>query len=257
MNLRITIALLLIGGAVCRPAQAQLNISSLNTGAGQDGINYISAANHDPNVLTDPNWTVTWLSNAPPVGIIPYTGGEPATGGPGPGGIPSGTAYLVPWDINPGGVPLASGNWLGSDGISDWLTYADPQAGATPGWFTGEDITGDTYDYEVSFTAANSGMVTVNWLSDNESYLYLNGALVGASPTVAEYKVWSTVTLSLAGGTAYVLDLDIVNDPQWDENPTGGRVEFSGDVTIVPEPTSAALVCLGLGGLLVFRRHRR
>jgi len=33
--------------------------------------------------------------------------------------------------------------------------------------------------------------------------------------------------------------------------------EIRGEIVLVPEPTSAALVCLGLSGLLMFRRRRK
>jgi hypothetical protein len=234
--------LLLIGGMACQQAQAQ-NIDTLDTGAGQDSLNYIAGGNVEPNPLTDPNWTVSLLA-VPPVGAG-------ATGGPGPGGTPTGTTYLVPWDI---GFPYP--HWIGSDGISSWLTYADPQN--PNGWFVGGDTTGDTYQYQLTFTALNTGTVNVQFATDNESMLYLNNVLIASSPLTGSYAVWTPGTLSLTAGDTYTVDLDVVNDVGYNEDPTGARVEFSGDVNVVsavPEPSSTSLMCLGLAGLLTFRRR--
>lgn len=219
----------------CVSAQASVllqDISSLDTGAGLYSGNTLANA-----AVVDPNWTVSLLSSA----------GEP------PGGYPAGSAYLVPNDI---GFPF--GYWLGNTSASSWITYSTPTQ-------LGGDSTGGKYQYQLQFTAANSGTVNVTWLSDNDSWLYINGGkysdyLAGSKPgpDMSTFSVWNTpISLSLTGGVTYTIDLDVYNEPQGVGNPTGGRVEFSA----VPEPTtliSGALMLLPFGAstLRILRRNR-
>ena len=228
-------------------AQAQ-NISSLDTGAGLYNAN-------NGGVVIDPNWTVSLLSTVP-AGQIP------------PGGIPDGNAYLVPNNI---GFPF--GYWLPNNATSSWITYSTPTQ-------VGGDLTADTFQYQLTFTAANSGTVDVSWLSDNDSTLYLNGQLLGTVPdplvpnpnNYTTFDQWNTpIALNLTANTQYTVDLDVYNIPQDSGNPTGGRVEFSGDVgvsqnsngfTPVPEGPSmlvdSALLALPVaaGALRKLRRAR-
>jgi hypothetical protein len=135
MNFRTTITLLFICGIACQQAQAQVNISALNTGAG------LYSANNIPAVLTDPNWTVTLLSTDP-IGQTP------------PGGFPTGTTYLVPnqeININAPYPTFPFNSWVANNATSCWLTYADPQN--TNGWFTGGDTTEGVYRYQLVFNA--------------------------------------------------------------------------------------------------------
>jgi hypothetical protein len=226
-------------------AHASLNISSLDTGAGQYGAN-------NGAVLTDPNWTVSLLSTDP-------SGQTP------PGGIPNGTSYLVPNNI---GFPF--GYWLPNSSISSWITYSSPTQ-------VGSDTTDDTFQYQLTFTPANSGVVDVSWLSDNTSQLFLNGGSysdhsVGtrpsppdASPDPNNYSTfgnWNTpIGFNVTAGTQYTVDLDVFNIGQSSGNPTGANVEFTGDVSVVPEPAtliSGALLLLPFGAstLRILRKNR-
>ena len=212
-------------------------ISSLDTGAGLYNANTGAA-------VVDPNWTVSLLSTEPP-GQTP------------PGGIPSGPAYLVPNNI---GFPF--GYWLDNDSTSSWITYSHPPQ-------MDGDNSGSTFQYQLTFTAGSSGAATVRWLSDNDSWLYISGGnynnfLVGSKPgpDFSTFGSWNTpISLSLSAGTRYTVDLDVFNEPQGYGNPTGGRVEFSGDVSVVPEPTTliaGALLLLPFGAstLRILRKQR-
>jgi hypothetical protein len=217
------------------PSQASINIAALDTGAGLFGINNNSAT------LVDPNWTVSLVSSSP-------------TETP-PGGTPTGAAYLVPNNI---GFPF--GYWVPNDATSSWLTYSTPTQ-------VDGDNTGDTYRYQLIFTAANTCDASVRWLSDNSSWLYLNGVQIGTRPSNSDnsstYGSWNTpVDLgTLIAGTKYTVDLDVYNIPQGNGNPTGARVEFSGNVSVVPEPTTmlaGALLLLPFGAstIRILRRNR-
>lgn len=188
-----------LGALACATAQAE-NISSLDTGAGLYDVN------NGPS-LVDPNWSVSLL------------GTVPANQTP-PGGIPTGAAYLVPNNI---GFPF--GYWLPNSPTSSWLTYSYPTQ-------VGGDVTDDTFQYQLTFTADNSGTIDINFLSDNTGTLYINGDDLGSNP--AQYSSWlaTPIDYAVTAGSTYTVDLDVNNTPQSSGNPTGARVEFSGDVGV-------------------------
>jgi PEP-CTERM motif-containing protein len=237
MNRRVITVLLLVGGITSQQARAQLNITNLDTGAG------LYSANNEPlTTLTDPNWTVSLVSSV----------GEP------PGGYPTGTTYLVPnQGINIGDAPYPTfpfNSWVANNGTSCWITYADPQN--PDGWFTGPDATLGVYDYRLIFNAPSGGTINVaTWWSDNEGALYLNGTLEGQSPSYSYAVPTMAMGLVLNAGVNEV-DLIVTNDFGYDQDPSGANVEFFGNVNVVPEPSSVALVCLGLAGFLIFRRRK-
>jgi len=202
-------------------AYASEDVSALNTGAG------LFASNNGP-VLVDSNWSVSLLSSI----------GTP------PGGLPNGSAYLVPNNI---GFPF--GYWLDNDAASSWVTYSTPLQ-------VNGDTTADTFQYQTQFTAASSGVVGINWLSDNSSTLYVNGVLDGTNG--GNFGAWGAPTnISVTAGSSYTVDVDVYNIPQGYGNPTGARVEFSGPVTVSTPDTCATLSLLGgaLAGLAMLRRR--
>jgi hypothetical protein len=207
-------------------------ITSLDTGAGLYGVNN---SPNDNAVATDPIWSVSLLSS---------------TGTP-PGGIPNGTAYLVPNNI---GFPF--GYWVNNDATSSWITYSSPVQ-------LGGDTTADTFQYQMTFTAENSGVADVSWMGDNDNWLYVNGTLLGSN--LNQYRSWNTpVDLSLTAGTSYTVDLDVYNEPQGSGNPTGARVEFTGPINVttgsVPDNTSTlmalVIAAIPLGFFLLGRPRR-
>jgi hypothetical protein len=228
--------LIMLCACACATAQAE-DISNLDTGAGSYAVN-------NGAVIVDPNWAVTLLETDP-AGQTP------------PGGIPTGAAYLVPNNV---GYPL-DGYWLANTPTSSWLTYATP----TP---RGADLTDGTYQYQLTFTAASSGVIGINFLDDNAGTLFINGDNLGSNP--GGFSAWlaTPITYAVTDGDSYTVDLDVVNGRQGDNDPTGARVEFSGDVNVdavaaaVPEESSllvnGALLALpfGVGMLRKLRKHR-
>ena len=119
---------------------------------------------------------------------------------------------------------------------------------------------------------ANNGVINVSWLSDNSSWLYVNGGiydntLIGTKPSpinndpndTSPFESWNSPTeLNMTAGTQYTVDLDVFNALQSYGNPTGGRVEFNevsdSAVSAVPEPAtliSGVLMLLPFGASLV------
>ncbi len=202
-------------------AYAGEDISALNTGAGM-------FASNNGAVLVDSNWSVSLLSSI----------GTP------PGGVPNGSAYLVPNNI---GFPF--GYWLDNDAASSWVTYSTPLQ-------VNGDTTADTFQYQTQFTADSSGVVGINWLSDNTSTLYVNGLLAGSNS--GNFGAWGAPTdISVTAGTSYTVDVDVYNLPQSSGNPTGARVEFSGPVSVSTPDSCATLSLLGgaLASLALLRRR--
>jgi hypothetical protein len=216
---------------VCTAAQAE-DISALDTGAGLYSINTVANA-----PVVGPNWAVSLLSTVP-AGQIP------------PGGIPTGSAYLMPNDM---GFPFPSW-WLPNDSTSSWITYSSPPQ-------VGGDITSDTFQYQATFIAASSGVDYVSWLSDNSSTFLLNGVVMGTRPN-SSYAAWNApIAFNLVGGDSYTVDFDVFNYPQWSENPTGLRVEFTGDPGTDPVPEAPSpiiyLVLALPAGAQALRRLRQ
>jgi hypothetical protein len=215
------------------------NISSLNTGAGLYSQNYLANG-----ALSDPNWTVSLLSTDPP-GQTP------------PGGIPKGPAYLVPNDV---GFPIPP--WLLNTPTSSWITYSTPTQ-------VGGDTTGGVYEYQVAFTAQNTGNITISFASDNGSALLINGATVATRPDAppypnGPYSSFDTYNTLLTAGQLYTVDLIVTNTPQGFGNPTGANVQFSSDaanVAAVPEASTVAagalmLLPLGVSALRIMRKKQ-
>jgi hypothetical protein len=214
------------------------NISSLDTGAKTVNVG---------GVLVDANWTVSMLSGGSPPGTL------------------TGSTYVV----NNAGFPF--GYWVPNDSRSSWLTYSTPTQ-------VDGDMSGGTYRYQLTFTAANDGVIDVRWLSDNSSWLYITGGiynktLIGTKPSplnnnpndTSPFESWNSPTeLNMTAGTQYTVDLDVFNALQSYGNPTGGRVEFtevSDSPVAVPEPATlitGALLLLPFGAstLRILRRKQ-
>jgi len=203
-------------GGVCLCGSAHANLSSLDTGATQIG--------GPGGAVIDANWTVALLSAAaPPPEEIPIGG-------------PAGPAFVVPNNVAT--FPDLFNYWVPNGPSSSWLTYSTPTQ-------TGPDYSGGLYLYQLKFDVANAGAVSISFLSDNSSQLSLNGVTIGANGdpnNIANlagntYSQWTTVNGTLNAGLN-TLDLLVYNYPYPAYNPTGARVELTGNETPVPEAST-------------------
>ncbi|HEY4082402.1 MAG TPA: PEP-CTERM sorting domain-containing protein [Burkholderiaceae bacterium] len=159
-----------------------------------------------------------------------------------------------------GGFPV-NGAWMVNDSVSKWLTPS-----TTQGQSYDTTVAAGVYTWTLSFDLtgedAGSASFAARWMSDNSSSVYLNGHLLGSTPTSnASFSSWTdmgTVSSGFVAGVntlTFVVDNNLAPAP----NPTGLRVEFSAsNVSPVPEPTSYALMLAGLLAVgSVVRRRRR
>jgi hypothetical protein len=148
--------------------------------------------------------------------------------------------------------------WLPNNAspASLWITYATPL-------YTGGDI-GRTFDYEQTFIATANATIDFRWLSDNDSYVYLNNTQIGYNGPAnannyATFNTWTYGSFNVAAGQMYTLDVDVDNIGQDSGNPTGMRFE----ATVVPEPTAIAaaalllLLPLGASASRILHRNRQ
>lgn len=223
--------LAMVAGALIVTAQVHASLSSFDTGAGLygDGVGTI-----------DPNWTASLAAGSPNA----------------PGPI-TGSTYLVPngttYNANGGTYALVPGAWAANTLSSSWISYYSPP--------TLPDENGETIQYQLQFNAASAGLIGIQWWSDNSSTLLVNGIPVGLLNNNTFTTGTSVSGVSLNQGLN-TIDVDVFNAPQgqpdWG-NPEGVRVEFSGDVSAVPEASTmlaGALMLLpfGMSAVRIMRR---
>jgi hypothetical protein len=165
-------------------------------------------------------------------------------------------------------VPLLGACFLISTARADILTFGVVLDGfqeippnSNPGVGDAE-LTLDTSSGYVNI-ATNGG--SYQDLVGNSSAVSINGpagygtnaavilALTLASPGTQSGLFSGNGTLSSANITAMINTNTYINIRS-NVYPSG---EIRGQIVLVPEPTSVALVCLGLSGLLIFRRRRK
>ena len=238
--------ILALAGLLIAPLAAQaIPIALLDTGAGANLGSPATQGSLNAGVpgVVDPYWTVSLLSTVPP-GQTP------------PGGIPDGTAWLMP--NFPTGFSNLFSYWVPNDSVSNWLTYSFPPQ-------VGGDTTSDTFQYQLKFIATTGGVIGINWLSDNTDALLVNGVPIGSN--AAQFAAWlpgAGIPVLINPGLNTV-DLEVFNEPQGNGNPTGGRVEFTGNLDVLPVPATAvpdggmsvALLGLSLVGLASVETLRR
>ena len=147
-------------------------------------------------------------------------------------------------------------NWMGSDGLSKWLTPGsnattsfDPSSNGVYDWKLSFDLTG--YD---AATASFSGQ----FAADNAATVWLNGVQLTTAST-GGYKSWTSfaATSGFQSGIN-TLDFKVTNYAQTSGNPTGLRVEFTASsVAAVPEPETYAMLLAGLGLMGTIARRRK
>ena len=192
--------------------------------------------------------------------ILTYLGNGGAPVGP---GTPDGT--IVKTSAN--GFPVPP--WLDDDSLSAWIGPF-PQPAGDPKTVPRMDGLPGYYEYQTTFnlvgdplTASLSGQ----WSMDNEGVdIFLNGVATGNTvPDSQAFTSWHPFSIS-SGFVAGLNTLDFLvhNDPGSEDgdatfsSPTAVRVEVTGTVSSsqVPEPTTLALLGLGLAGLGLSRRKQ-
>ena len=233
--------------AFCSPAFASNGISGLyNTGVNNSG-NVLANGAQDSHYSLNSNGANS--SNNPLTGLsTPY-------------------ASSSGWPIsNSSGGSGTSGQWLGADIASSWLTLF-----STPG-VTLDPVTNGIYTFTTTFTI-NTGynpltaLISGQWASDNYSQMYLNGNLVAsiANPRTSSlsdgsaYDMWNSFSINSTNFISGLntLTFDVTNIAQTSGNPMGLRVEFTNSsISPVPEPKTYAMMLAGLVliGVIAYRR---
>jgi hypothetical protein len=153
--------------------------------------------------------------------------------------------------------PSAQVPWTPNNAGSQWISdHADVNV----------DSAETTFTYVTTFTlpaGITSFSITGNWLTDNNSAMYLNGNLVTTIPVLDSFdgglQPFSINTLAWANlGGSNTLSFDVTNASQAAQpNPAGLRVEITGaEYQVIPEPGTFVLIGAGFVGLALLRRKR-
>jgi hypothetical protein len=177
--------------------------------------------------------------------------------------VPSGSSATLVLS-SAGGFPI--GPWLGDNALSRWIR---PNNGGTSG--QDSDPAG-TYVFRTTFDLTGLNPLTASisggWSTDNNgSSVLLNGVNTGiAATSFTQFQTgFAPFTIS-SGFVAGIntLDFVVVNGAGTSGNPTGLRVEMTGNAAVapVPEPSTyiaGALLAIpfGLQGIRCLRNRKQ
>jgi hypothetical protein len=160
-------------------------------------------------------------------------------------------------------------SWALNNTVSQWIS---PIADANPLTFQYPESNTLPYTYRTTFDLTGfiptSVVITGMWMSDNQGVdILLNGVSTGIShfpadgnPALNTFQEWSNFTISsgfVPGMNTLAFEVLNFDIPGTFGNPSGLRVELSGDATAIPEPSTMLLLATGLVGLAGFRRKFR
>lgn len=155
-----------------------------------------------------------------------------------------GTTYHYQAEASTSGL-LGAGTeddtWLTANVATDVITFSKFSAGITAfgGNFFGSDFNGQYLQGNVSLSVTDASGATFTQTLTDASQLGFLG-FVSNGPQIVSVSLWSEPLPS--------------GDSLW---PTARQLVFGQSVSAVPEPTSALLLVIGLGGLGLMARRQR
>jgi hypothetical protein len=174
--------------------------------------------------------------------------------------VVTGNAADLHWMLNDGPTYTGAvnsqfpiGYWVPDNSVSRWIT---PTPTASDSFDPSVD---GTYIYTLTFnlTSATAAAFTGQFASDNTvTSAKLNGNLIGSG---GSYGGWTNMAATasdfIVGQNTLVFTVD--NFAQNGGNPAGLNVEFLSSTSGTPEPTTWALMMIGLAGMGMALRGSR
>ncbi len=143
-----------------------------------------------------------------------------------------------------------TGAWMGDDTASTWINSSGTSVNADPGNYT------YTTTFDLTDVNSSSWKLTGKFLTDDSfNGLYLNGVKID-SVTGGGFASWASFSLTSGFQTGTNTLSFVVNNGGAGANPTGLRVEFTGG-SLIPEPSTIALLTTGLFGLICYAWRKR
>jgi MYXO-CTERM domain-containing protein len=154
------------------------------------------------------------------------------------------------------GVGITFSNYDGYIGTNDIQFYTDNGGMWFPSQVPFAEPLGFGANITTELNVAAAGSYTFSYLSDDASYVFINGVLVSSEP--GNHAMFTTTFSTTLKAGNNLLDIEFQDGP----GPQAG-IDFNVpagvtfQATPTPEPTSSALALLGVAGLATFLRRRR